>query len=43
MIEANNRMFSEGTATDRKKKISFYYSIIKDLGLQDKPSSLKVI
>ena len=42
MIETNNRIFADG-ATDRKKKISFYYSIIKDLGLQDKPSSLKVI
>jgi hypothetical protein len=26
-----------------KRKISYYYSIIKDLGLPDKPSSLKNI
>lgn len=26
-----------------KKKISYYYSILKDLGLPDKPSSLKNI
>jgi hypothetical protein len=42
MIETNNRIFADGTI-DKKKKISFYHSIIKDLGLQDKPSSLKVI
>lgn len=44
MIEANNRIFAEGNSTDRgKKKISFYLSIIKDLNLPDKPSSLKAI
>lgn len=37
-------MFAEGSSSDRgKKKISFYYSIIKDLNLPDKPSSLKTI
>lgn len=37
-------MLAEGNASDRgKKKISYYYSIIKDLGLPDKPISLKNI
>jgi len=36
-------MFAEGNSSDRKKKVSYYYSIIKELGLPDKPSSLKVI
>lgn len=37
-------MFAEGNSTERgKKKVSFYYSIIKDLGLPDKSSSLKAI
>jgi hypothetical protein len=44
MIEANNRMFADGNSTDRgKKKVSFYYSIIKDLQLPDKAQSLKNI
>lgn len=44
MIELNHRTFYEGGTSDRtKKKISFYSSIINDLGLPDKPTSLKVI
>lgn len=44
MIEANNKMFAEGNSTERgKKKVSFYYSIIKDLNLLDKPQALKNI
>ena len=37
-------MFAEGNNTDRgKKKISFYMSILKDLGLPDAKNSLKII
>jgi hypothetical protein len=36
----NNRMMTE---SNNKRKISFYYELIKELGLPDRPSSLKKI
>jgi len=40
MIESNNILLAEGGG---KRAISYFHSIIKDLGIIDKPASLKNI